>query len=37
MEIIQKSLVETSEESQRILAGPLIADIVQKVSHVLHN
>jgi len=32
MMIIEKSLVPSIDESQRILAGPLIADLVQKVN-----
>jgi hypothetical protein len=31
MLIIERSLLPTTEESQRILAGPLIADLIQKV------
>ena len=31
MMIIEKSLSPAIDESQRILAGPLIADLVQKV------
>jgi len=31
MMIIEKSLSPDVDESQRILAGPLIADLVQKV------
>jgi hypothetical protein len=31
MMIIEKSLSPSIDESQRILAGPLIADLVQKV------
>jgi len=31
MMIIEKSLVPSLDESQRILAGPLIADLIQKV------
>ena len=31
MMIIEKSLLPSLDESQRILAGPLIADLVQKV------
>ena|SRR5947207_253276 len=32
MLIIEKSLLPTVDESQRILAGPLIADLVRKVA-----